>query len=75
MEAFAQWPIEDWIKEILNPNSLLPLEASEKLRFLNFAVVLTEQLWLFRNRTRLELRIPVQITALYCEILQGGVCY
>lgn len=58
MEAFEQWSIGDWIKELINLKNVLPLNIYEKLRLLNFDGVLMEQVWMIRKKTRLNLCPP-----------------
>lgn len=46
--------IQDWIKIVLNPKSSLGLKVDEVNQFQLFALILCDQIWMTRNKARVE---------------------
>ena len=47
-------PIADWVKTIINPKHGLGLEGEEAEDFQLYAAILCDQIWMTRNKARLE---------------------
>ena len=46
--------IQDWIKIVLNSKSCLGLKVDEVNQFQLFALILCDQIWMTRNKARVE---------------------
>lgn len=50
---FKEGGISKWIQLLLDEGNMFPLEPEEKQKMLHFAIIMFEQIWLWRNKIRL----------------------